>query len=62
MKEAPEEIQDHVYKTFLEDCHVRYFVTSAKNGKKKLDEDGLKIRGRVNGNHSRCKSTITLRL
>ena len=60
MKGAPPDIQDNVYKTFIEDCHARYSVTSAKHDKKKLNEDGLKRRGIVGGKHSKCSSTMQL--
>ena len=45
---------------FIEDYHARYFVTSAKHDKKKLDEEGLKCRGIVGGKHSKCNSTMQL--
>ena len=60
MKGSPPEVVDHVYKMFIEDCHARYFVTSAKHDKKKLDEDGLKRRGILGGKHSKGSSTIQL--
>ena len=60
MKGAPDKVHDHIYKTFVEDCHARYFVTSRKKKLEQLDKDGLQLRGQLTGHHSMCSSTMAL--
>ena len=59
MTGVPQNVHDHIYRTFIEDIYARYFVTSTKRNEDELKEDGLKSRVKLQGKHSQSKGTIT---